>query len=451
MIAADVASSQLARFIRSIDVSSIDDAVEHKLRLHVLDSIGAGLAGARSREGELVAGELWAPGPAVVWGSRREWAMPMAALVNGTMAHALEVDDSNGIDHSGAVVVSAAVAAASDETPAGEFLAGVLAGYEVGRRVLDALGGYWHHNTAGWHSTGTCGSFAAAAAASRIFRLDQEQTVHALGIAGSFTGGLWAFLKTGAMTKRLTAGRAAEAGVTAGLLARRGFTGPPTIFEEEWGGFLTTYGDGVEGLPELLGNLGADWLIEDAAIKPYPCCRGAHAGIDALLEIRAKHDLRPEVVDRVLVETPDSVVRMCGDFNADTLLAAQMSLPFAIAVALRDGAVELRSYLGQARSDSGLRQIAARVDVTARNDLDPSAARVTVRHVDGHEYRYQVDSALGSRQRPVSDEHVTRKFIELTKETLNRPDAEELVYMLLSDPGRFSVARMRALLRGSMT
>jgi len=137
------------------------------------------------------------------------------------------------------------LASLEDGADAGRrVLEAMIVGYDVALRVLEAAGGYRAHNGQGWHSTGTCGSFGAAAAAARALGLDAERTAWALGLAGSFTGGTWAFLDDGSMSKRYHPGRAAETGVLAAALARAGFTGPTRVFEAEWGGFLKTYAAG---------------------------------------------------------------------------------------------------------------------------------------------------------------------------------------------------------------
>src|SRR5262249_40298410 len=137
----------------------------------------------------------------------------------------------------------------------------------------------------GRRCTGTCGSFGAAAAAAKMLGLDEERFADALGIAGTFTGGIWAFLADGAMTKRFHPGRAAENGLSAALLAEAGLTGPRQVLEAEWGGFFSTYGPDV-ATPELtLAGLGTEFRIARSGMKPYACCRGLHACLDSLFDM----------------------------------------------------------------------------------------------------------------------------------------------------------------------
>src|SRR5581483_1196884 len=141
-----------------------------------------------------------AAGASVVWGRHATLPAALAAMVNGTAAHALELDDFGGCGHSGAVVLPVVLAFAGRGGISGkDALMAILAGYDLAARTLEGSGGYRPHNDKGWHSTGTCGSFGAAAAAARLLRLDAERFADALGIAGTFTGGIWAFLADGAM------------------------------------------------------------------------------------------------------------------------------------------------------------------------------------------------------------------------------------------------------------
>ena len=216
----------VAAFTTGTPFAALPRAIVAKARRHILDTLACGLAGACSAEGRAVRFALAASepaGPAPVWGTPLALSPRAAALANGTACHAFELDDTGGCDHSGAVVVPAALAALSlAERPVDgrTLILAVVLGYEVARRALEACGGYAPHNEAGWHSTATCGTFGAAAAAAGILALTETETRDALGHAASFSGGLWAFIHDGAGTKRVHAGRAAEGGLLAALLAR---------------------------------------------------------------------------------------------------------------------------------------------------------------------------------------------------------------------------------------
>ena len=209
--------AELARFVVSTTFDDLPEAIAQKAVRHILDSIGAGTAGAIAPETTILTQTLHAAGEgsgaAPLWGRGEKMTPLNAALVNGTASHAFELDDTGGCDHSGAVVVPAAVAAlelAGPLFPAKNSLPPwCSATTSPAERSKPAR--LRTHNGAGFHSTGTCGPFGAAAAAAKILGLNALQTRHALGIASAYSGGLWACVHDGAQNKRLHAGHAAQA------------------------------------------------------------------------------------------------------------------------------------------------------------------------------------------------------------------------------------------------
>ena len=312
-------AKELGAFIAGTSYEQLPREVIEKAKRHILDTFGAALAGATSEEAARAKAALLTMeggGTAPIWGTSESAAPRNAALLNGIAAHAFELDDTGGCDHSGAVVLPAAVGALSvlDKSVSGRaFLTAVVLGYDLGRRALEGFGGYRPHNEAGWHSTGTCGTFAAAAATASLLRLTPEQSASCLGLAASFSSGLWAFIHDGAMAKRIHAGRAAEGGLLAALLARAGVTGPTHVFEDVWGGFLKTYAHEPTDPGALTRDLGASWRIMRCAIKPYASCRDAHAAVDAIGRILGRHVIAPDDIVAVharlspfLLRSPDA-------------------------------------------------------------------------------------------------------------------------------------------------
>ena len=235
------------------------------------------------------------------------------------------------MDHTGAVVVPAlfAVGEAYPVISGKGILEAMIVGYEVGRRVLDAAGGYRPLNHEdGWHSTGPCGSFAAAAAVGKALGLDARQTAWALGLAGSFTGGTWAFAEDGAMSKRYHAGRAAETGLVAACLARSGFTGPTAIFEARWGGFFATYARTAPRPGELVRELGRRYGILRSGIKPYAACRDIHSTLDVVLKARRDQGLKPDDIAGITVKCIPQILQLVGKASLPKpRLEAQPRLP----------------------------------------------------------------------------------------------------------------------------
>ncbi|WP_431280738.1 MmgE/PrpD family protein [Humitalea sp. 24SJ18S-53] len=425
------AAVELARFYAGLDGAALPGATIHAVRRHLLDTLGAALAGAAQPEPSavLAAGRVThgATGPSVLWGRPESVPPALAALVNGTAAHALELDDASGCDHSGAVVVPAVLAALplARAVSAGDLIAAIVAGYDLGRRVMEAAGGYDAHNGAGWHSTGTCGVFGAAAAVARLWRLDAGVTQHALGLAGSFASGNWAFMADGAMTKRLHPGHAASAGLMAAALARAGMTGPAAIFDAPWGGFLATYARGAADPGALTRDLGRDFRIHRSSIKPFASCRGTHAAVELALDLRRQ--VAAEDVGAIEAGVHPTLVKMCGATEAATMLEAQMSMPYALAVAWLRGDAGLADFAPEVRAAPEVACFMRRVRLIE----DPSvpsniACRLTVTPRAGAPLEARRDVPIGSWNHPLPDDAVRQKFRGLATPVLGDDRAAAL-------------------------
>lgn len=420
-------AGQLAAYGHRLSLDQVPDDVLDHARYLLVDLIGAALAGVDTREAmaavRAVRKMALAGGPCTIWGRQRRTAPTGAALVNGIAAHARELDDFGGVDHTGAVVVPAllAVGEAWPVVSGKRLLEAMIFGYEVGRRVLDACGGYRPHNHVdGWHSTGTCGSFAAAAAVSKALGLDVRESTWALGLAGSFTGGTWAFTRDGAMSKRYHAGRAAETGVTAVCLAQSGFTGPAAIFEAPWGGFLGTYARAAPAPAELVRGLGERYGIMRSGIKPYAACRDIHSSLDVILQARRVHHLGPDDIARIEVRCIPEMIQMVGQVaTPQTRLEAQLSLPYSIAVALVTGRATLAEYEAPFLDDPAVRRLARRVVLLAAPDLPPdSEPHLVITTTEGRQIQGHVAYASGAPQNPLPPEVIVHKFETLAARVL---------------------------------
>lgn len=309
---------------------------------------------------------------------------------------------------------------------------------------MEAAGGYDAHNGAGWHSTGTCGVFGAAVAVARLWRLTPEATQHALGVAGSFASGTWAFLADGAMTKRLHPGHAAAAGIGAAALARAGMTGPAHIFDAPWGGFLSTYAPNTADPAALTRELGAAWRIHRSSIKPFASCRGTHAAVELALELRRA--VPAAAVRAVEVGVHPTIVRMCGAAQAATLLEAQMSLPYAVSVAWLRGDAGLSSFTpelrGSAEVASWMQGVRVVEDASVPSNI---AARLTVTAGDGRVLEKRLDVPIGSWNRPLPEAALRAKYRELAASVLGARRAgelEEQVMTLAPDTDPAAIAEL---------
>ncbi|NDL64761.1 MmgE/PrpD family protein [Acerihabitans arboris] len=423
----------LVDFITGTTFEQLPPALVERCKRHILDTLGAGLAGAGSQVAQdmtrLLATEGAAP-QAAVWGTLQATSARNAALLNGIAAHALELDDTGGCDHSGAVVMPAllAVLPLCPQPVSGRALIlATVIGYDIARRVLEACGGYSIHNGAGWHSTATCGVFGAAAAAASLLGLSPVQVSSALGIAGSFSGGLWGFIHDGSQSKKLHAGRAAEGGVLAALSARQGISGPGALFDDRWGGFLATFAAASATPAALTQELARVWKLERCSIKPYASCRGTHAAIDAAGLLLDRLNVGHREIEKIEVRLCTFLNDMCGNANLHTLAAAQMSLPYAVAARLVFGHAGLDAYGERERRDPRLLAMMARielqVDPALPSDGEPE---VTLHTREGECLSLRVEIALGNPANPVSDRQLRDKFLSLAARVLPATQAQSL-------------------------
>ncbi|MFJ3957090.1 MmgE/PrpD family protein [Arthrobacter sp. NPDC090010] len=396
---------------------------------HLLDTLGAIAAGIGEPPARAAAEVFGRPGNVPqggvvgLWHNRATSDRLDAAFVNGVAAHCLEIDDTEGCDHSGAVVVPVLLSLLPEASGASRLLPALVAGYEVGRRVQLALGGYEPHNARGWHSTATCGVFAAAAAASVMLGLDGERTASALGLAASSSSGGWAFSADGAMSKQFHPGQAARAGLEAALLARAGARGPWQVFDPVWGGFFATHGDDA-AMPDLLvRDLGSTWHFRHSAIKPYAACRSAHTALDAFRGILAERNLGPQDVRAVRVHVSDFLRPMICPPEPGDAAQARMSLPHALALLLDGKELVPQDF---ARFDAP--------EVLAGLELitvvpDPVAGREPLVDVvtEAGTFSARVEHARGGERFPLSPAEVDAKFRGLTAGLLERAHQDEWI------------------------
>ena len=449
-------ATEIADFVARTRFEDLPGPVVAKAKRHILDTLGAALAGATSVEGRTTRTTFLdsdGPGRSLAWGSNDRLSPRNAAFVNGTAAHAFELDDTGGCDHSGAVVLPAVLAAldlARQPITGRDMITAVVLGYDIGRRVMEGFGGYKPHNQAGWHSTGTCGTFGAAAGAAAVLGLDRLQTAHALTLSASFSSGLWAFIHDGAMAKRLHAGRAAEGGLLAAQLARAGMTGPVRVFDDVWGGFFATFGAGKPSDAAFVRDLGVDWKILIAAIKPYASCRDTHSAVDAVGRLLVRGDFTANDVASVRIRANAFLAGMVGGRDASTLPAAQMSLPYAVAVRICLGQAGLSAYALQHRTSAPVRDMIGRIELVVDPTVvasDQSTVSITLK--SGATLDEPTAIPLGSPTNPVSDAALIAKFEELAGLVIDAPGVTRIANAVL-DLDRLDDARpLVALLASS--
>jgi 2-methylcitrate dehydratase PrpD len=404
----------------------------------LLDFLGVAVGGAgEESSGALRRGldRLALRGEFVVLGTNARLPAPQAALANGAAAHALEMDDTHqgGSIHLGAAVFPAALAAAQLAGASGDaLLRAAAAGYEVAARLAMALQPAEHY-ARGFHPTGTCGAFGAAAAAALLLGLDGDGVCRALGIAGSQASGSMEFLADGAWTKRLHPGWSACAGLHAAALAAGGFRAPATILEGRFGFFHAYSG---AALAHTLTTPADGFEIMRTGVKPHACCRYMQAPIDAALSLRARHGIDPASVERVEVGLVAAGFPIVCEPAAHkrrprSVVDEQFSLPFGIAVALARGAASPAEFVLETLDDPRVTRLMDRVSAVRDAALDaayprvwPSWVRIAFR--DGREVTEHVTHPLGDPERFPDAAALGTKFRSLARRTLSVEQVERL-------------------------
>lgn len=430
---------QVASFISGLSYHALPDEVRHRAKLLILDTLGCALRGARAPESECVLEVLVATdqdSACTAWGQTRRFSGPSAALINGTAAAAIEMDDVHlaGLIHGGAVVLPSAVAAS--EMMSGlsgqEFLAAVVAGYEVAARVGMCMG--VEHRNQGWHPAATAGVFGAAAAASRGFRLSPVEVAHALGIAGTQSAGLMA-AQFGAMVKRVHTGLAARNGLFSALLARAGLTGIADVFETPYGSFCTTFSASPDRfqISYLASGLGERFEIMNTSVKFYPSAASTHTGLDAVRALQEQHGFAADDIARIDVHGSTSLYKHVGwDYRPDSVTAAQMNLQFCISTLLLEGGVTVDHFTPEAIAAPNRLALAKRVKVMVDPEIDAEGPRsaFTVRVEallrDGTRLTRRQESARGNAQAFASEHEIVEKFYGLACPSMSRQDADQI-------------------------
>jgi len=338
MVEKHTLTQQLTTLIKAKPVTT-DDL--EQAALFTLDAIANALAGRCSPAGELLLAWQHTLGDNPDAGRR--------AFLLGALTHILEVDDLHraSVVHPGCVVVPAAWTVAEREGVTGrDFLIAILRGFEAATRIGMAVGPA-HYRI--WHNTATCGPYGAALAVSSLLGLDEVATMHALGNAGTQSSGLWQFLATGAMTKHLHAGRAAEAGILAADLARLGFTGPPAILEGAQGFFAAACPDADP--QAIIRDPDVPWQLLATSIKPWPSCRHTHPAIDAAQELRAQIMPEWDTVQQIEVDTYPAALNVCDRPAPQTDYEAKFSLQHCVAAGLTREKIDFAAFNVQARHE----------------------------------------------------------------------------------------------------
>ena len=343
---------RLAEYAAALRYEDLPAPVVRQAKECITDTVAAGICGSALPWSRIVIDYAERTGPggrSHILGRGSAVQAPAAALANGALAHAFELDSltrPGAGAHPGATVLPPALAIAQEKGADGRALiAAFVAGNEVMIRIGRATG---HTNEArGFHAPGTTGPFGAAVAAGHLLGLDAGAMTNALGIAGSLCGGLLEFARgDGGMVKRLHLGRASEAGVLAASLAAGGFTGPRTVIEGQFG-FLRVFCTAWDEA-ELTRGLGEEFVVSSTVLKRYPCHATAHAAVKAVRELQAEHGFAGATVEAITVTGTERMVERHNILEPADLMLAQYSIPFSVALAA-PGSMEWQAEQNKSR------------------------------------------------------------------------------------------------------
>lgn len=452
-------AEELARFVAETKAADLPPVVLAKVADHVLDTLGVAVAAVGSDFCEAAwaaLDRLGSQGPCTCIGRKAGAAAPWAALVNGTLAHGLDYDDTHAeaVVHVSAPVVAAALAQAEASGATGtEFLTAVALGMEVSARVGLAAPGAFHDR--GFHPTPIAGTFGATAAAARLLGLDALQTRFALGLAASQAAGTLEFLGDGSWSKRLHAGWAAHAGVVAAAFGQAGFIGPRGALDGRFGLYRTHLGEEGWSREAVSGGLGEHWRLLEISIKPYPACHMTHACIDAARALRAQTGAPAEQVARIECFVHERVFPVICEPRAAkvaprTDYEAKFSLPYTVAAMFVRGQLGIDDFTPAAIADPAVRALAERVVCLP----DPGSAypryfdgRVRLVLRSGAVYEHAERINRGHPERPLARAEVVEKFRANTARVLPDRDAEGVLRWLAATPQQAPVRRLGARLR----
>jgi 2-methylcitrate dehydratase PrpD len=431
----------LVEFLHPLQARSLPAEVLDRARYFLVDYLAVAIRGSREESAQAVqrmVQRVGANGCATVIGTRMRTIPGLAAMANGAAAHGIEQDDthSGGSIHLGATMYSAALALAETmpETSCDAFLAAVVAGYEATARIAMAVQPKEHY-ALGFHMTPTCGVFGAAITSAKLLGLTAEQTLAAVGIAGSMAAGSMEFLAEGAWSKRIHPGLAAQNGIHAALLAAEGFSGPLHILEGR-NGFL--HGYSRNPVPErLTADLGKSFEILHTAVKPHACCRYMQGPIDAILAIMREHDLQAGQIQRIevaVLEAGWGIVAEPRDkkYNPESVVDEQFSMPFGAAIAAMDGAAGLDQFTIEKVRSPKIRELMNKVALVKDARIEETfpqewPARVVIELQGGQRYEKFVRYPKGDPENPLTWDEMTAKFRSLAGAVLSADRCDEII------------------------
>jgi 2-methylcitrate dehydratase PrpD len=430
----------LSEFLVKLEYNSLPKQAIEEAKLCILDTLGCILAGASIDIMPNLIKEFtqkYSSNETTMIGYGTKLSIFSAGLLHGIMGHAVEMDDvhKKAKVHPGTVVIPALLSYGEWKQSSGkEIILATVVGYEVMNRIGMGINPTTHR-LQGWHATGTCGTFGSTAALAKLERFSKDQFVSALGIAGTQSSGLWAFTADGANCKMFHAGHAVTSGITAVKLVKAGMRGPSKVIEAEDGGLFKASSKDYN-FDVVTEGLGENLTITQVSRKPYACCRSMHPSIEAALMIKEKHQIDVKQIKKIIVRTYKVAKVQCGFTNRpETIADARFSIPYGVAVALYDGNALIEQFTEERIKDPMVLDLAEKVEIQIDNQFDAAypnqwGCSLEMEMASGETYVEIIEDAKGDISYPLSIHQLENKFLYLSKGTIKRSRALEIIQMV---------------------
>jgi 2-methylcitrate dehydratase PrpD len=412
-------SNLFSNYIETTSYEQLPSQVIREVKRRILDFLGVTLCGSETLESKIIADFVMSMGgreESTIIGHHSKVPCINAGLVNGVTGHVIELDDihTTAIFHPAVTIISTALSLGEREKTDGrELITAIALGYDVGIILGTAINP--SHRFRGFHTTGTCGTLAAAATAGKILKLKRNKMNNAFGLATTQASGL---LELKSMGKRLNPGKATQNGIVAALLAQKGFTSSASIDGSEKG-FCKAFSDNYV-LEDLEGKLGKVFMILETDVKVHACCGMFHSAIDALLNILQNEGLDYRKIKKIVVRTFQAAIDVHGEREPDSRVAATMSLPYSLAVASVRGQAGFNEFKEDVIKDTEILELTKKVEMVNDPDLEklfPETwpALVSIQMKNGTKFESYVEKPKGFYpDKPLSDAEFKRKFKSLT-------------------------------------
>lgn len=434
------ASAAISNWVAGLSYDDLPGDVVASTRLRVLDVIGLSIAGSRTAFGASVrqAAALYPGNEARLWGSADRASAIGAAFVNGSLSQALEYDDTHNesIVHMSSPAVAAALALGDRIGSSGrDLITAITIGNEISARVGSVAPQQFHKR--GFHPSGLFAPFGVCWLAASLLKLTPAQMVAAAGITGSFAAGLIQCWVDGTQSKFLHPGWAAQSGLSAAVLGQSGVTGPAAVFEGRFGLFASHLQapSPVPDFARLTTGLGETWDSRNASFKPFPVAHVIHPYIDAALRLRARHNLTPERIARVVCPVAPYIVGIvCEPLTEKrrplTDSHGRVSLQFTLAEAFARGRIGKDAYAESSLRDPAILALADRIEFAIDPGMPGSEqfkGVVELEMTDGRRFREVEDHNRGSAANPMTQQEIEAKFRENVAGVLDEDRASRVI------------------------